>query len=258
MGLMNFLPQTLLELQASIASIATMFIGLLYFAAPKTMLGFIGIAPDEKHPEAFGEGRSTFAGFLILLGALCFFIKEPLLMFILFMAWIFVAAGKIVQIVVDGARKSTVFLRFALAIFLASVSFSAAVIPDFRFNFDFALANTAPSVSAFITLMIGLLFFLMPSFAAALMRLNSNNTILGSIGEIRGNAAGFYIALAVAVLFIGGTHAILALGLCWLMTAFGRMISMLSDGTNNFYNWISLLVEFTLAALPLLVAFGLL
>ena len=102
-----------------------------------------------------------------------------------------------------------------------------------------------------------MLFLFAPSFASSLMRLRSNVVVEGAIGEIRGNIAGFYIALALAVLFIGGTHSILALGLCWLMTAFGRMVSMLSDDANNVYNWISLCVELMLAALPLSVAFGL-
>ena len=43
----------------------------------------------------------------------------------------------------------------------------------------------------------------------------------------------------------------MALGFSWLFTAFGRIVSMLSDRGNTLYNWISLLIELALAGLPL-------
>ena len=48
----------------------------------------------------------------------------------------------------------------------------------------------------------------------------------------------------------------MALGFSWLFTAFGRMVSMMSDRGNTLYNWISLVLELVLAALPLAFAFG--
>lgn len=254
---MNFMPQILLDYQSSVVPLITLLIGLLYFSVPETALSHIGIMPVDKHPEAFGEGRSTFAGFLILLGALSFFTKEPILIFILGLAWGVVALGKVLQIFIDGARERSTFIRFALALFFSVLCIANADVPNYSTNLDVVLVNVVPSVSAFLTLCLGMLFLFAPSFASSLMRLRSNVVVEGAIGEIRGNIAGFYIALALAVLFIGGTHSILALGLCWLMTAFGRMVSMLSDDANNVYNWISLCVELMLAALPLSVAFGL-
>ena len=35
----------------------------------------------------------------------------------------------------------------------------------------------------------------------------------------------------------------MALGFSWLFTAFGRIVSMLSDRGNTLYNWISLVIE---------------
>jgi hypothetical protein len=49
----------------------------------------------------------------------------------------------------------------------------------------------------------------------------------------------------------------MALGFSWLFTAFGRVVSMLSDRGGTLFNWTSLLVELGLAALPLLYVFGL-
>lgn len=253
---MNFIPQVLLDYQSSVVPLLTLLIGLLYFSVPQVALGHIGIMPVDKHPEAFGEGRSTFAGFLILLGALSFFTKEPILIFILGLAWGVAAVGKLLQIFVDGARERSVFIRFALALFFSVLCIANAGMPNYSTNLDVVLVNVIPSISAFLTLCLGILCLFAPSFAGSLMRLRSNVVVEGAIGEIRSNIAGFYIALALAVLFIGGTHATLALGLCWLMTAFGRMVSMLSDDANNVYNWTSLIVELMLAALPLSVAFG--
>ena len=48
----------------------------------------------------------------------------------------------------------------------------------------------------------------------------------------------------------------MALGFSWLFTAFGRIVSMMSDRGNTLFNWISLVVELVLAALPLAFAFG--
>ena len=49
----------------------------------------------------------------------------------------------------------------------------------------------------------------------------------------------------------------MALGFCWAFTAFGRLVSMLSDGGGRLYNLALFVVEAVLAALPLLFAFGL-
>ncbi|WP_457153762.1 DUF4345 family protein, partial [Mesorhizobium sp. P5_C1] len=48
----------------------------------------------------------------------------------------------------------------------------------------------------------------------------------------------------------------MALGFSWLFTAFGRLLSMMSDGANTPFNWVSIVVELALAALPLAFAFG--
>ena len=48
----------------------------------------------------------------------------------------------------------------------------------------------------------------------------------------------------------------MALGFSWLLTAFGRILSMMSDGANTPFHWASVVVELALAALPLGFAFG--
>jgi hypothetical protein len=50
----------------------------------------------------------------------------------------------------------------------------------------------------------------------------------------------------------------MTLGFCWLLAAFGRGVSMLSDSGNTIYNWAWIVLELVLALLPLAFAFGLL
>ena len=50
----------------------------------------------------------------------------------------------------------------------------------------------------------------------------------------------------------------MTLGFCWLLAAFGRIVSMLSDSGNTIYNWAWIVLELVLALLPLAFAFGLL
>jgi hypothetical protein len=49
----------------------------------------------------------------------------------------------------------------------------------------------------------------------------------------------------------------LALGAAFALAAFGRILSMLSDGGNTVMNWLFLSVQIVLAALPLAYVFGL-
>jgi hypothetical protein len=48
----------------------------------------------------------------------------------------------------------------------------------------------------------------------------------------------------------------LTLGICWALTAFGRLISILSDRGGTVVNWLWLVVEMALAALALGFALG--
>jgi len=48
----------------------------------------------------------------------------------------------------------------------------------------------------------------------------------------------------------------MALGFSWLFTAFGRLLSMMSDSANTPFNWAFFVVELVLAALPLAFVFG--
>jgi predicted membrane channel-forming protein YqfA (hemolysin III family) len=68
--------------------------------------------------------------------------------------------------------------------------------------------------------------------------------------------AGFYLGVGLCAILLAQPFIYLTLGVSWLFTAFGRIISMLSDRGGTAFNWVSLVVELALAALPLAFVFG--
>ena len=68
--------------------------------------------------------------------------------------------------------------------------------------------------------------------------------------------AGFYLGVGICCILLAQPLLYLALGFSWLFTAFGRMVSILSDRGNTLYNWISAVIELVLAGLPLAFALG--
>ena len=76
------------------------------------------------------------------------------------------------------------------------------------------------------------------------------------MSEARATMAGFYLGLGICCILLAQPLLYMALGFSWLFTAFGRVVSMLSDRGNTLYNWISLVIELVLAALPLAFSLG--
>jgi hypothetical protein len=111
--------------------------------------------------------------------------------------------------------------------------------------------------SAAITVLFGLVFFFAPRLTFRLLRLRTSEAHPEAVGEARATMAGFYLGVGIACLLLAQPLLYLALGLCWALTAFGRLVSILSDRGGSLYNWLSLAIALVLAALPLAYAFGL-
>lgn len=112
--------------------------------------------------------------------------------------------------------------------------------------------------SAAVTVLFGLLLFFAPRISLRILRLQTTEAHPEAVSEARATMAGFYLGLGLCCVLLGAQPFLyMALGVSWLFTAFGRLVSMLSDSGNTFYNWTSLVVEVALAALPLAFAFGL-
>lgn len=79
------------------------------------------------------------------------------------------------------------------------------------------------------------------------------------ISEIRSTIGGFYLGFGLTALLLMETRLYLALSAAFLLSFFGRIISMLSDGgANRAANLALLVLQAALAALPLPYVFGLL
>jgi hypothetical protein len=112
--------------------------------------------------------------------------------------------------------------------------------------------------SAAVTVTLGLLMFFAPRAALGILRLQPTEAHPEAVGEARATIGGFYLGVGLCALLLAQPFLYMALGLSWLFTAFGRMVSMLSDNGNTPYNWVSLIINLALAFLPLAFALGLL
>lgn len=110
---------------------------------------------------------------------------------------------------------------------------------------------------AVATLVFGLMMLFAPGLTLRLLRLQTVPSHPEAVSEARATMSGFYLGLGLACILLAQPLLYLALGLCWALTAFGRIISMLSDDGNTVYNWVWLALEMALAALVLSFALGL-
>ncbi|MDN5927385.1 MAG: DUF4345 family protein [Hyphomicrobiales bacterium] len=112
-------------------------------------------------------------------------------------------------------------------------------------------------ISAAATVLLGVFFLFAGGTGLKALRLQTAPTYPQALAEVRGRVAGFYLGLGLSAILLAQPLIYMALGFSWAFTAFGRLVSMLSDGGGRLYNLVLLVVEVVLAALPLLFAFGL-
>jgi hypothetical protein len=112
-------------------------------------------------------------------------------------------------------------------------------------------------ISAAVTVLLGVLFLFAAGTGLKALRLQTAPAYPQALAEVRGRVAGFYLGLGLSAILLAQPLIYMALGFSWAFTAFGRLVSMLSDGGGRLYNLVMLIVEVVLAALPLLFAFGL-
>lgn len=128
---------------------------------------------------------------------------------------------------------------------------------EFAFPWPMSQGEWLAWSSAVITILFGLMMLFAPRIALRVMRLQTTADHPEAVSEARATMAGFYLGTGLACILLAQPLLYLALGLCWGLTAFGRIISMLSDNGNGIYNWLSLILEIVLAALALGYALGL-
>ncbi|TKT82980.1 DUF4345 family protein [Aquamicrobium sp. LC103] len=111
--------------------------------------------------------------------------------------------------------------------------------------------------SAAVTILFGLIMLFAPRITLRVLRLQPRENHPEAVGEARTSLAGFYLGVGLACILLAQPLLYIALGFSWGLAAFGRIVSMLSDNGNTFYNWIALVLQAVLAAFALSFALGL-
>jgi hypothetical protein len=127
---------------------------------------------------------------------------------------------------------------------------------DFAFPWPVTSGEFGAWGCAVVTLAFGLLLLFAPHVSFRILRLQPREGKPHAIGEARSTMSGFYLGVGACCIVLAQPLLYMALGFSWLFTAFGRLVSMMSDDGNRPFNWIALLIELVLAALPLGFAFG--
>ena len=110
--------------------------------------------------------------------------------------------------------------------------------------------------SAAVTILFGLIMLFLPKIGLRILRLQTSPDHPEALAEARATMSGFYLGLGICCILLAQPWLYMALGFSWLFTAFGRVVSMLSDRGNTLYNWISIVIELVLAGLPLAFSLG--
>jgi uncharacterized protein DUF4345 len=127
---------------------------------------------------------------------------------------------------------------------------------EFAFPWPVTQGEWLAWVSAAVTVLLGVVLLFAPGISFRMFRLAPKPERPEAYAAARANMAGFYLGLGLSALLLAQPLLYMALGFSWLFTAFGRLLSMMSDGANTPFNWASIVVELVLAALPLAFAFG--
>lgn len=111
--------------------------------------------------------------------------------------------------------------------------------------------------SAAVTLLLGLWGMFAPRLMLRAMRLQTLPERDSALAEVRASYGGFRIGIGLVCLLLHPQPLLyLALGAAWVATAFGRLISMLSDKGMTALNWLVILFEIAMAAAALAYAIG--
>jgi uncharacterized membrane protein HdeD (DUF308 family) len=127
---------------------------------------------------------------------------------------------------------------------------------SFEFPWPFTQGEWLAWSSAVVTMLFGLIMLFLPRIGLRILRLQTTPEHPEATSEARATMSGFYLGLGLCCILLAQPLLYMALGFSWLFTAFGRVVSMLSDRGNTLYNWISLVIELVLAALALAFSLG--
>lgn len=118
-----------------------------------------------------------------------------------------------------------------------------------QITFPQTTTDLLPFVVACFSIAYGLYALFAPRLFLRMAGLDTLNTRRAGLSEIRATLAGFPLGMGLTTFFFFDQPFMqMALGAGWLFTAFGRLVSILSDDASTAGNWLWLLVNLALAA----------
>lgn len=127
---------------------------------------------------------------------------------------------------------------------------------DFAFPWPTSEGEWLSWGAASLTVLFGLVLLFAPRLSFRLFRVRPADGHPEAFAEARA-ASGFLLGLGLCCILLAQPLLYMALGFAWLFTAFGRIVGMMSDGANTPVHWLWLVIEAAMAAIPLVVFFGL-
>jgi hypothetical protein len=104
--------------------------------------------------------------------------------------------------------------------------------------------------SAAVAILLGLVRLFVPDLVLRVQRLQPVPEHPEGFAAVRASMAGFYLGLGTSALLLSQPFLYIALGFSWAFTAFGRLVSILSD-RNTMLNWLLIIIELALGAAAL-------
>jgi hypothetical protein len=127
---------------------------------------------------------------------------------------------------------------------------------EFTFPWPVTQGEWLAWASALVTVLLGAVLLFAPGLSFRLFRLQPKPERPEAYAAARANMAGFYLGLGLSALLLAQPLLYMALGFSWLFTAFGRIVSMMSDQGNRLFNWLWLVFDLALSGLALAFALG--
>jgi hypothetical protein len=123
------------------------------------------------------------------------------------------------------------------------------------FYFPTELGERLAFGAAAFTALAGLVIMFAPGYAMRLFGLQPREGRRDGYAEQR-SMGGFYLGFGLSAVMLAQDWIYMALGAAFAMAAFARLVSLLSDKGGTILNYLLLVVQIILAALPLGYVFG--
>lgn len=110
--------------------------------------------------------------------------------------------------------------------------------------------------AAAFTALLGLMMLLAPGFSLRILGFERPDRSTAPYSEMRSSLGGVYFGAGLSAILVAQPFVYFSLGTAFAVAAFARIISILSDQGSTLRNYIFLVVQIVLSALPLGYFFG--